>query len=286
MNEQIMMALINGILLGGVLALLAIGLNLIFGVVKVIHMAYGQFVMLGFYFVYSFYTYLHLPLIAACVCAVLIMSVLGVVLHKLVINPLLNAPRLNQLLALASVIIIIENSAMWIWGADYRTIQIFMPVLQVGEIFIRASYLLAFLGSLITIALLYLFLNKTYMGLAIRSMAQDMEIARLMGINTSKIFYITLALGGALTGLVASFYVPIYAVHPQFGGSFTISAFIIVVLGGMGNLLGGFIAAFIIGMVSSLAAVLTSAEFSEVIVLCIFILVMIVRPQGLLGEVN
>ena len=101
-----------------------------------------------------------------------------------------------------------------------------------------------------------------------------------------KIFYITLALGTALTGVVAGFFTPIYAVYPQFGGSFTVSAFIIVVLGGMGNLTGGFIAAFIIGIVTSVAAVLTSTEMAQIIVLILFMAIMVVRPQGLLGEVS
>ena len=284
MTEQILVAILNGILLGGVLALLASGLNLIFGVVKIIHMSYGQFVMIGFYLIFTFTSGLHIPLVASCVLAVIAMAILGLITQKLVINKLLNAPRANQLLALASLIIILENLSVVIWGADYRSIPIFLPILQIGNLFIRASYLLGFIGSLIVLAVLYLFLNKTYTGLAIRAVAQDMEIARLMGINTQKIFYITFAVGSALTGVVASFFVPIYTVHPHFGGSFTIMAFIIVVLGGMGNLLGGFIGAFIIGIITSVAAFLISAEVAAVIVLVIFIVVIIIRPQGLLGE--
>jgi branched-chain amino acid transport system permease protein len=119
--------------------------------------------------------------------------------------------------------------------------------------------------------------------LAIRSIAQDVDSARLMGINPEKIYYITMAVGGLLTGLIAAFFSPIYAVHPHFGGSFTMMAFIIVVLGGIGNLLGGFIGAFVIGIVTSISAVLTSTEIADIITLVIFIAVILVRPQGLLG---
>ena len=283
MFEQILIAFLNGILLGGVLALLAFGLNLIFGVVKIIHMAYGQFVMLGFYLIYTFHTHFHFHLVVASFFAVISLAILGMITQLLVINPLLKAPRLNQLLALAGLIIVLENLAMVIWGADYRAIPIMLPIITIGNIFIRCSYLLAFSGAIVTLGILYLFLNKTYTGLAIKAVSQDLKTARLMGISPKVIYYLTLAAGGMLTGIVAAFFVPIYSVHPHFGASFTIMAFIIVILGGMGNLLGGFISAFIIGVVTSVAAVLTSTEIADIIVLIIFIVVMLFRPQGLLG---
>lgn len=283
MFEQIVMALLNGILLGGVLALLAFGLNLIFGVVKIIHMAYGQFVMLGFYFIYSFYTYWHIPLIPAMAMGIAAMALIGVLTQLLIINPLLDAPRLNQLLALASLIIVVENLAQVIWGADYRGIPLSMPIIQFGDIYVRSSFLLAFVGAILTLLLLYLFLNRTYLGLGIRAVAQDLDMAKAVGINPKVIYILTLATGGALTGLVAAFFVPIYTVHPHFGASFTLMAFVIVVFGGMGNLLGGFISAFIIGIVTSVTAVLSSTEAADILALVLFIGMMMVRPQGLLG---
>jgi len=283
MVEQITMAFINGILLGGVLALLAFGLNLIFGVVKIIHMAYGQFVMLGFYLIYSFHATMGVPLPAAMALGVLSMAILGIFTQLLLIRPLLKAPRLNQLLALASLIIVVENVAMMIWGADYRGIPLALPIIQVGEVFIRSSYLMAFVGAIVVLGLLYVFLNRTYLGLAIRAVAQDLEMAQGMGINPATVYYVTLAAGGALTGIVAAFFVPIYTVHPHFGSSFTIMAFVIVVLGGMGNLLGGFISAFIIGVATSITAVVYSTEVADILALVVFVLVMLIRPQGLLG---
>ncbi len=283
MEQLLLNALLNGILLGGVLALLAFGLNLIFGVVKIIHMAYGQFVMLGFYLIFFFHVTLGIPLIIASILGIVAMIILGAFTQLAVIKPLLSAPRLNQLLALASLIIIMENLAMFIWGADYRGIPMELPIIEIGNVFIRSSYLFAFIGALVVMGILYLFLHKTYTGLAIRAVAQDTEVAKLMGVNPRAIYYITLMTGGALTGIVAAFFVPIYTVHPHFGSSFTIMAFIIVVLGGMGNLLGGFISAFLIGIVTSVAAVLTTSEIADIVVLVIFILVMLVRPQGILG---
>lgn len=278
-------AVVNGILLGGVFALLAFGMNLIFGVVKIIHLAYGQCVMLGMYLVYTLVVQLKMPILLACLLSLPVMGIVGVILQWLVINPLLKAKAnpLTQLLALAGLTIVVENLAQVTWGADLRGINIQLPLINVGDIYLRTSNLIAFLGALITLWGLYIFLNRTYLGLAIRSIAQDVDSARLMGINPEKIYYITMAVGGLLTGLIAAFFSPIYAVHPHFGGSFTMMAFIIVVLGGIGNLLGGFIGAFVIGIVTSVSAVLTSTEIADIITLVIFIAVILVRPQGLLG---
>lgn len=283
MGEQLLNALINGILLGGVFALLALGLNLIFGVVKIIHLAYGQFVMMGFYIIYMFYEQLGLPIFLAIFLAIVVMGLVGFLTQFVVIRPLLTALRLNQLLALASLIVVFENFALFVWGADYRGIPFDLPVIEISNIFIRASSFIAFIGALVVMGLLYLFLNKTYLGLAIRAVAQDTEVAKLMGINPKMVYYVTMTLGGILTAIVAAFFVPIYTVHPHFGSAFTLTAFIIVVLGGMGNLLGGFIGAFLIGIITSVAAAFTSTEFAEIVVLVIFILVMLIRPQGILG---
>lgn len=281
MVNQLAMAIINGILLGGVYALLAYGLNLIFGVIKIIHLAYGQFIMLAIYIIYTCNVMLDINIIISILITLIAMGFVGYITQYVVINPLINAPRVNQLLALAALILIIENFTMVVWGANYRSISIFLPVLSFKGLYIRASYLLAFVGSLITLYILHTFLNKTYIGLAIRSVAQDEEMAKQLGINAKFIYYVTLAIGGVLTGIVAAFFVPIYTVNPHFGTSFTIMAFVIVVLGGMGNLFGGFVAAFIIGIITSLSSTIFSTEIADIVVYTIFIMVMFYRPQGI-----
>jgi len=283
MEQLILSATLNGVLLGGVLALLVFGLNLIFGVVKIIHLAYGQFVMLGMYVIFFLVTTYKMNIFIASIISCIILGLLGILLQMIVINPLLKSPRLNQLLALAGVIIIFENMAMVLWGADYRGIKLLLPVIHFGSLFVRTSYLVAFIGAILTLLALTLFLNRTYVGIAIRATAQDLDSIQLMGINPKWVYLITQATGGILSGIAASFFMPIYAVHPHFGSAFTLMAFIIVILGGMGNFLGGFISAFIIGVVTSISAVLTSTEIADSIDLIIFILIMLVRPQGLLG---
>lgn len=279
----ILNAVINGIFFGGSLALLAYGLNLCFGVLNIIHFFYGQTVMVGLYIVFTLTVWLHIPLIVSCLVAVAVIAALHIVVHLGVVQPLLKAPLLNQFLALASIMIILENSAMGIWGATYRGVPISLPVLSIGELYIRTSNLIAFLGCLVVVGLLYLFLNKTYTGLAIRATAQDTEMASLMGMNPRRVYLITLALVGVLAGVVAAFFVPIYAVHPHWGGTFTLMAFVIVVLGGLGSLAGGLLAAFIIGVVMMVASFLTIPEGGPIAAYLIFLVVILLRPQGLLG---
>lgn len=279
----ILNAIINGIFFGGSLALLAYGLNLCFGVLNIIHFFYGQTVMVGLYIVFTLTVWLHIPLIVSCLVAVAVITALHIVVHLGVVQPLLKAPLINQFLALASIMIILENSAMGIWGATYRGVPISLPVLSIGELYIRTSNLIAFLGCLVVVGLLYLFLNKTYTGLAIRAIAQDTEMASLMGMNPRRVYLITLALVGVLAGVVAAFFVPIYAVHPHWGGTFTLMAFVIVVLGGLGSLAGGLLAAFIIGVVMMVASFLTIPEGGPIAAYLIFLVVILLRPQGLLG---
>ena len=280
----ILSSVINGILYGGVLAVLAFGLNLMFGVVEIVHFFYGQLVMVGLYVVYVLAVWCHLPLSLACPIGIAAVMLLNVLSHLSVVQPLLKAPLLNQFLALASIMIVLENACLVIFGAGYKGVPVNLPVLNIGDLYIRTSNLIAFVGSLVTLGLLYLFLKKTYLGLAIHAVAQDREAAKLMTINPKAIYVVTMLTGGALAGVAACFFVPIFAVHPHFGGSFTLAAFVTVVLGGMGNLLGGFIGAFIIGVVTMLVSTLTSSEVGEIAGLLIFVVVILIRPQGIMGQ--
>ncbi len=279
----ILNSVVNGVLFGGVLALMAFGMNLMFGVVQIVHLAYGQFIMVGLYLVYVLAILYHVPLLLSCAAATAAVALLSILAYYLVVKPLLKAPPINQLLALAGVWMVLENACLALFGATYKGVQVVLPVLHVGELYIAASNLIGFVVGLITLAMLYLFLNKTYTGVAIRAIAQDPEITGIMGVNPRTVYLVTFAVGGALAGITAACFVPVYSVHPHFGGAFTLLAFIIVILGGMGNLLGGFIGAFIIGVVTSVSSTLLNPEIGQIIVLLICLLIIIIRPQGLLG---
>src|SRR2546429_615507 len=223
-------AVVNGILLGGVLALLALGLNLIFGVIDVTWICYAELVMIGMYGMYYLVQVFGLPYWAAAPFAIMLVAALGAALHYFVIAPLLTAPPINQLLATGGVLFILQSFATVAFGIDFRNLGIRLPVLAFGEMHFSYSRLLSFAAALIGMVTVYLFMTRTYTGTAIRAISQDRQIMPLMGVDTKRIYLITSALGGALAGLAACLLVLQYDVHPFVGLSFGPITFLICVL--------------------------------------------------------
>ena len=231
-------AVINGILLGGVLALLALGLNLIFGVIDVTWICYAELVMIGMYGMYYLVQVFHLPYWAAAPLVILLVALLGAALHFLVIAPLLTAPPINQLLATGGVLFILQSFATVAFGIDFKNLGIRLPVLALGEMNFSYARLLSFAAALAGMIGVYLFLTRTFTGTAIRAIAQDRQIMPLMGVDPKRIYLVTSAIGGGLAGLAACLLVLQYDVHPFVGLSFGPITFLICVLGGLGNFIG------------------------------------------------
>src|ERR1700742_2121905 len=183
-------AVLNGILLGGVLALLALGLNLIFGVIDVTWICYAELIMIGMYGIYYMFTVYHLPYWVAAPACILLVAGLGALLHFLVIEPLLSAPPINQLLATGGVLFFLQSFATVVFGIDFRNLGIQLPVLSVGEMHFSYARLLAFGAALVGIVAVYVFMRKTYVGTAIRAIAQDRHIMPLMGVDARRIYVI------------------------------------------------------------------------------------------------
>lgn len=277
-------ALINGVLLGGVLALLALGLNLIFGVIDVVWICYAELIMLGMYSMYYLYSVYHLPFVLAAIISIAGVGVLGVILHVVVIQPLLTAAPINQLLATGGVLAFLQSAATIGFGIDFKNLGIRLPVLEVSEMFISYSRLLAFLVALAGMVALFLFLSRTYVGTAIRAIAQDRQVMPLMGVDSRRIYMITSAVGGSLAGLAACLLVLQYDVHPFIGLTFGPITFMICVMGGLGNMIGGFIAAFLFAEIISVGGLYLDLEWGYVFAFCFFIAMMFIRPQGLLAR--
>ena len=284
MDIFLLEALINGVLLGGVLALLSLGLNLIFGVIDVVWICYAELIMLGMYAMYFLYSVYHLPLVVAGVICIALVGVLGVLLHLLVIAPLLGAAPINQLLATGGVLFVLQSFATVAFGIDFRNLGIRLPVLAFAEMHFSYSRLLAFGAALVGMIVVYLFMTRTYTGTAIRAIAQDRQIMALMGVDTKRIYLITSAVGGALAGLAACLLVLQYDVHPFVGLSFGPITFLICVLGGLGNFVGGFVAAFVFAEIISLGGLFSDLEWGYVLAFVFFIIMMFVRPGGLLAR--
>lgn len=277
-------AVINGILLGGILALLALGLNLIFGVIDVVWICYAEMIMIGMYAVYYLHVVYGWPLALAFLGAIAIVAAMGVVLHQLVIKPVLAAEPINQLLVTGGVLFFLQAAATLAFGVEFRNLGVRLPQLQAGELYISFARLIAFLVALAGMIGVYLFLKRTYLGTAIRAISQDRAIMPLMGVNPNRIFTITSALGGALAGLAACLLVLQYDIHPAIGLSFGPITFMVCVLGGLGNMVGGFIAAFIFAQFISVGGFFLHIEWGYVLAFLFFIAVMFWRPQGILGR--
>ena len=282
MDIYLVEAMINGLLLGGVLALLALGLNLIFGVIDVVWIAYADLVMCGMYAVYWFHVYYGWPIGFACAAAILGVALLGILLHLLIIEPILGAAPINQLLATGGLLFFLQSFATLLFGTDFRNIGIRLPIIEIGNIFISYARLLAFGMALAGAVALYFFLRRTYLGTAIRAISQDREIMGLMGVNERKVYLLTSAVGGALAGLAACLLALQYDVHPFVGNTFGPLTFMICVLGGLGNMIGGFVAAFIMSQIISVGGYYASTEMAYVLAFTFFIVLVLARPRGIL----
>jgi len=274
-------AVLNGVLLGGVLGLLALGLNLIFGVIDVVWIAYAELVMAGMYVVY----WLHaagVPLVLAGAAAMIVVAILGLAVHQFIIAPILNTAPVNQLLATGGLLFFLQNFATVLFSAEFRNIGVSLPSLRLGEISLSYARIIAFAVSIAGVLGLYWFLKKTFIGTAIRAVAQDRQVMVLMGVDTRKIYLVTSAIGGALAGLAALLLTLQFDVHPFIGLQFGPITFMICVLGGLGNMLGGFLASFLIGQIISIVGFAISQDFAYVVAFLLFILVMFWRPQGIL----
>lgn len=274
-------AIMGGVLFGGVLALLSLGLNLVFGVIDVVWIAYAELVMVGMYTIYTFHSILGWPLYVAAPLGIAVVAVLGIAVHRLIIAPILDTPPINQLLATGGLLFFLQSFATLVFGSQFRNLGLTMPILEFYELYISFARLMAFCVAIVGIVGLYLFLRRTYVGTAIRAVAQDREVMSLMGVDTKRIYLITSAVGGGLAGLASVLLVLQQDVHPFIGLTFGPITFMICVLGGLGNLFGGFIAAFVISQVISIGSYYVSTELSYVIAFVLFIVAMFIRPEGL-----
>ena len=283
--NAILQSIVSGILVGGIYALISIGLTLIFGIVRIVNFAHGEFLMLGMYFTYFVFTYLGIDPYLAILLVVPLMFFLGAITHKLVIKPVLRGTSMQHILVTVGLMFFFQNIALLLWTADYRTVRtdLSSQVLRFGNINIGMPRLLAFLVAIAVTIGIYLFLKHTYLGKAIRAVSMDRQGAMLMGINIDFIYTFAFALGIALVGLAAAMMSPIYYVFPTVGPMFEVVAFVVVVLGGLGNFTGALLGGLLIGLVESFSGFFIAPALKEAIYFAIFIVVLAIKPSGLFG---
>jgi branched-chain amino acid transport system permease protein len=277
-------AALNGIMLGGILALLALGLNLIFGVIDIVWIAYVDLVMLCMYLVYYLVQVYGWPVWLGALASLALGALLGLGVHLLIITPILGSAPVNQLLATGGLLFFLQSFATFLWTTDHKSVRLSLPSFELGGIFIPFTRLIPFAISIVALVGLYLFLTRTFVGTAIRAVSQDREAMSLMGANPQRIYLVTSAVGGLMAGLAGALLIFQYSVHPFFGGQFGPLTFMICVLGGLGNMVGAFVASFIMSEIISLAGVIWSTEMGYVIAFVVFIVMIFARPGGILAR--
>ncbi|HEX2441647.1 MAG TPA: branched-chain amino acid ABC transporter permease [Methylomirabilota bacterium] len=277
-------AAVNGILLGGILALLALGLNLIFGVIDIVWIAYVDLVMLCMYLVYFLVQVYGWPVWAGGLAAAALGVLLGLGVHLLIISPILGSAPINQLLATGGLLFFLQSFATFLWTTDHRSVRISLPSYEIAGIFLPLTRVIPFGISILVLIALYVFLTRTFVGTAIRAVAQDREAMALMGADPRRIYLVTSAVGGLMAGLAGTLLIFQYSVHPFFGGQFGPLTFMICVLGGLGNMVGAFVASFIMSEIISIAGVVWSTEMGYVIAFVVFIVMIFARPGGILAR--
>ncbi len=278
-------SLISGILVGGVYALIGIGLTIIFGVMRVINFAHGDLLMLGMYATYFLFTLLHIDPFVSIVITMPLMFLFGAFLQKAFINRALDALPQNQILLTIGMGLVMSNSVMLAFTSDYRilTTTYSSGSVEIHGISVSTPLVVSFVVTVFITAALYWFLYRTDRGQAIRATAQDREAAQLMGINVRRMSIVAFGLGTALAAAAGALIAPTYYIFPQVGSVFTLKAFVITVLGGMGSIVGATLGGVLIGVAESVGGVYLGSGWKDVIVFVLFLLVLLFKPSGLLG---
>ncbi|MGC1455186.1 MAG: branched-chain amino acid ABC transporter permease [Nitrospirota bacterium] len=278
-------SLISGILIGGVYALIGIGLTIIFGVMRVINFAHGDLLMLGMYATYFLFTLFHIDPFVSIVVTIPLMFLFGAFLQKTFINRMLGALPQNQILLTIGMGLVMSNSMMLAFTSDYKILSTTYSSssFNILGISISTPLLISFGITVVITAALYWFLYRTDTGQAIRATAQDREAAQLMGINVKRMSIIAFGLGTSLAATAGALIAPTYYIFPQVGSVFTLKAFVITVLGGMGSIVGATLGGVLIGIAESVGGVYLGSGWKDVIVFVLFLLVLLFKPSGLLG---
>ena len=282
----IIQLIINGLLLGGMYALISIGLTLIFGVLEIINFAHGEFLMLSMYASFWLFQLYGIDPYLSLLIILPLFFLVGLVIQRGIIQPILNAPPLNQIFMTVGLSMVLQNLALFVWRADYRTVKTAYSALTLKTSGLMISFprLVAFILAMGVIGALLIFLKKTYTGKAIRALAQDRRAAMLVGINVYRTYQIAFGIGIACVGAAGAILMPVYFVFPSVGALFVLIAFVVVILGGYNSLTGALIGGLIIGVVEAFSGFFISPHLREAISFVIFILILLFRPRGLFGR--
>ncbi len=278
--------LISGLLIGLVFSLVAIGLTLIFGVMDIVNFAHGEFLMLSMYIAFWMWTLWGVDPVFSIPMCTATLFLLGIFTYKSLVSRIMNAPMLAQIMATFGLMVFLQSAAFFLWKGNYRTINgsIISGRVEVLGAYIGIPQMIAALGAVVATGAVALLINRTELGRALRATAEDREAAALMGINTEWMFCFSWGLGAACAGVAGALLSTFYPVFPLVGGVFVLTTCVVVVLGGFGSIAGAFIAGIIVGLVQVLSGFFVTPAFKQVFVYAIYLVVVFIRPKGLMGK--
>jgi branched-chain amino acid transport system permease protein len=278
-------AVVNGLLIGGIYALVSIGVSLIFGVVKIVNFAQGEFVMIGMYISFYLATVWGIDPLVSLLVSMPVLFVVGMALQHVLIRRVLGLGDMPQIFLTFALSLLLMNLALLLFTANYRTVQTPYSdlALHLGEIYIPVAKLIAFVLAMVLSGALWVFLHTTDLGKAMRAAAQNRDVAMLMGINPDRVFAVAVGVSLALAGAAGSLLMPFYPASPMAGQVFVLMAFVAVVLGTLGNITGALIASLMMGVAESLGIQFVGADSGLIVVFVMLLLTLAFRPSGLIG---
>lgn len=284
--EILLQTLASGVLIGLIYSLVAIGLTMIFGVMDIVNFAHGEFLMLGMYASFWMFSLYGLDPLLTMPLTMLLLFGFGVVLYLVVIRRIIDAPMLSQIFATFGLMLLLRGVAQFLWKPDFRSIEnswvsgsFKVAGLQLGK-----PQLVAGIGAIVITGAVYLFLHRTKAGAALEATAADKEAARLMGIDSNRMFALAWGIGAACAGAAGVLLSTFFPIFPEVGATFILLAFVVVNLGGFGSVSGAFWGGIIVGVTEVMGGLLLGPQYKMAIVLTLFLAVLMFRPQGLMGK--
>lgn len=279
-------ALLDGILNGGVYGVIAIGLSLVFGILGVVNFAHAQFVMIGMYVAWFAWHAFGLDPLLGSFLSLMVGGAIGAALQHLLVRHVLHASELAQIFLTVGLIAVLENVALILLGSDYRSVQTpyQTEALHLGPLLVSVPYLLAFAAAVVVSVILRFVLMKTWAGRAIRATAQNEQAAIAFGVNTKKIYGFAFGLGTGLTAFGGAIILPYATVNPTTGAQYVVLMFTVAVLGGLGSTTGALLGGIVVGVIQSVSTLFLPVQMKDLALFVVFIAILAVRPQGLLGN--
>ncbi|MDQ0218858.1 branched-chain amino acid ABC transporter permease [Peribacillus cavernae] len=283
--EILVQQLFNGLTIGSVYSLVALGLTLVYGILHIPNFAHGALYMLGGYITLTMMTSLGLHYWLAIFISILAVGLVGVLMERFVFHPLRDSPPIHDKIAAIGILLFLEAFAQFVWGADYRTMPTpYDQVIHIFGITFTLQRMLIIVSAVAVMILLYLFLKKTFIGSTIIAMSQNREGANLVGVNTNKVAMMTFMISGGLAAIACSLAAPINLVFPGMGQLVILKAFVIIILGGMGSIPGAIIGGYILGFSESLGATYISNDYKDIIAFVLLVIILSVKPKGLFAK--